>query len=68
MLHRLKRGQLETIPYQRANHGEGPVLHGGGASKWDTEEALLSRVEVAGIPSAKERATKVSKLGRGLTN
>ena len=29
------------------------------------KEALLSRVEVAGTPSAKGRATKVSKVGRG---
>jgi len=55
--------QWETIPYQRANDGEGPTLHGGGASKWDMKEALLSRVEVAGTPNAKERATKVSKVG-----
>ena len=48
-----------TIPYQRANHGEGPALHGGGARKWDMKEALLSRAKVTGAPSAKGRATKV---------
>ena len=37
---------------QRANHGVGPALHGGGASKWDMKEALLRRAEVAGTPSA----------------
>jgi len=30
-------------------------------------EALLSRAEVAGTPGTKGRATKVSKVGRGLT-
>ena len=59
--------QWETIPYQRANHGEGPALHGGGASKWDMKKALLSRAEVEGTPSGKGRATKVSKVGKGLT-
>jgi len=29
--------QWETIPYQRANHGEGLALHGGGASKMGHE-------------------------------
>jgi len=33
-----------------------PALLGGGASKWDMKEALLSRAEVAGTPSAKGRA------------
>src|SRR6218665_2745186 len=33
--------------YQRANHGEGPALHFGGASKWDMKEAQLSRTKVA---------------------
>jgi len=56
-----------TISYQRANHGEGPALHGRGASKLDMKEALLSRAEVAGTPSAKGTATKVSKVGRDLT-
>jgi len=45
---------------------EGPALHGGGTGKWDMKEALLSRAEVAGTPSAKGRTTKVSKVGRGL--
>ena len=54
-----------SIP--KANHGEGPVLHGGGASKWEMKEALLSRAEVAGTPGVKGRATKVNKVGRGLT-
>ena len=31
------------------------------------KEALLSRAEVAGTLSAKGTATKVSKVGRGLT-
>jgi len=31
------------------------------------KEALLSRAEVAGTPNAKGRATKVSKVDRGLT-
>ena len=44
--------------------GEGPALHGGGASKWDMKEALLSRAKVTGAPSAKGRATKISKVGR----
>ena len=57
--------QRETIPYQRANHGESPALHCGGASRWEME-ALLSRAEVAGTPNAKGRAEKVSKVGRGL--
>jgi len=43
------------------------ALHGGGASKWDMKEALLSQVEVAGTPRAKGSATKVSKVGRSLT-
>jgi len=42
-------------------------LHGGGASKWDIKEALLSQTKVAGAPSGKGRATKVGKIGRGLT-
>ena len=46
-----------TIPYQRDNHGEGSAVHGGGASKWDMKEVLLSRAEVTGAPSAKGRAT-----------
>jgi len=54
-----------SIP--KANHGEGPALHGGGASKWEMKEALLSRAEVAGTPGAKGRATKVNKVDRGLT-
>ena len=53
-----------TIPYQRANHGEGPALHDGGASKWDMKEALLSRAKVTG---AKGRAIKVGKVGSDLT-
>src|SRR6218665_2277539 len=59
---------------RRANgrpfHTKGPTtekaLHDGGASKWDMKEALLSRAKVTGAPSAKGRATKVSKVGRGL--
>src|SRR6218665_1915046 len=43
-----------------------PALHDGGASKWDMKEALLSRAKVTGAPSAKGRATKVSKVGRPL--
>ena len=31
------------------------------------KEALLSRAKVTGAPSAKGRAIKVSKVGRGLT-
>jgi len=31
-------------------------MHGGGASKWDMKEALLSRAKVMGAPSAKGRA------------
>jgi len=54
--------QWGTIPYQRANHGEGPALHSGGASKWDMKEALLSRAEVAGTPNAKGRATRAVSL------
>src|SRR6218665_2453468 len=53
-----------SIP--KGHHGEGPALHDGGASKWDMKEALLNRAKVAGAPSAKGRATKVSKVGRGL--
>jgi len=34
---------------RKANHREGPALHGGGASKWNMKEALLSWAEVAGI-------------------
>ena len=45
-----------------SNLGEGPALHGGGASKLDMKEVLLIRAEVAGTPSATERATKVSKV------
>src|SRR6218665_3178973 len=37
------------------------------ANIWDMKEALLSRAKVTGAPSAKGRATKVSKVGRGLT-
>src|SRR6218665_716199 len=51
--------QWETIP----DHGEVPDLHSGVARKWDMKEALLSRAEVAGTPSAKGRTTKVSKVG-----
>jgi len=36
-------------------------------AKWDLKEALLSRAEGAGTPSAKRGATIVSKVGRGLT-
>jgi len=45
------------------------ALHGGGASKSNMKEALLSRAEVAGNPSAKGRATKDRKVhvGRGMT-
>src|SRR6218665_608706 len=53
-----------SIP--KANHGKGPALHGGGASKWDMKEALLSRTKVACAPSGK-RATKVGRGDRGLT-
>src|SRR6218665_1371683 len=42
------------------------LSHGEGASKWDMKEALLSRAKVKGAPSAKRRATKVSRVGRGL--
>src|SRR6218665_2271831 len=65
----LPESQWETIPYQRANHGEGPAMHDGGASKLDMKEALLSRAKVTGALSAKgraARATKVGKVGRGL--
>ena len=52
-----------------ANHGEGPALHGGGrpTSKWDMKEVQVCRAKVTGAPSAKGRATKISKVGRGLT-
>jgi len=40
------------------------ALHGGGASKWNMKE---SSEGVAGTPSAKRKATKVNKVGRGLT-
>ena len=40
-------------------------MHGGGASKWDMKEELLSRPEEADTPSAKGRATNVSKAGKG---
>jgi len=43
-----------------------PALHDGGASKWAMKEALLNRAEVAGPPSAKGRAAKVSNVGKGL--
>jgi len=36
-------------------------------SKWDMKEALLSRTKVAGAPSGKGKATKVGKVGKGLT-
>jgi len=55
--------QRETIPDQRANHREGPALHGIGTNKWDMKEALVSRAEVVGTPSAKGRPTKVSEVG-----
>ena len=54
---------METIQY----HGKGQDLHGGGVRKWDMKEALLSLAKVAGAPSGKGRATKVVKVGRGLT-
>ena len=34
--------QRETILDQKANHEESPALGGGGASKWDLKETLLS--------------------------
>jgi len=42
-----------------------PALHGVGESKWDMNEALLSRAEEMGNPSANGSATKVSKVGKG---
>ena len=48
-------------------NGQPRRRHGGGASKWNMKEALLSLAEVAGTPSTKGRATKVSKVGKGLT-
>ena len=54
---------METIPYQRAYHGKGPALHGGGASKWD----MLSRTKVAAALRGKGRATKdITKCGAKL--
>jgi len=47
----------------KGDHGEGPVLRGGGTckptSKWDMKEALFSRAKVTGTPSAKGRPTQV---------
>jgi len=40
-------------------------VHGGGASKWNMKDALLSLAEVAGTPSTKRRTTKASKVGWG---
>jgi len=53
--------QRETLPDQRANHGEGPALRGRGTSKWNMNEALLSRAEVVVTPSAKEDLQNLSE-------
>ena len=45
--HSIPKGQPQRRPGSR----------GGGTSKWDMKEGLLSRAEVAGTPSAKGRAT-----------
>src|SRR6218665_2752519 len=58
---KLPEDQWETTPEQRSNYEESPALRGRGASKWDMKEALLSRTEVAGTPSSRGRAAKVSK-------